>query len=117
MNTKQSPMFSHNMKVIRSSLKMTQEEIALKLGVTRDVLSNYEQGRTDPSIEVLVKLAQITGITIDQILYQKLREENIPGAMEPSQNYTQAGNLYDIRDLVDAVKQLQEDVAELKKKG
>jgi transcriptional regulator with XRE-family HTH domain len=110
--------FPHNLNLIRKAQGLSQEAFAEKLGITRVILSNYETGKTPPPLEIVTKIAQMTGISIDNLLYQILRRENIPDRVEePPEEYTTIRNLYDIRDLVDAVKQLQDDVAELKKKG
>jgi transcriptional regulator with XRE-family HTH domain len=104
--------------MIRKTLGHSQEAFAEKLGITRVILSNYETGKTPAPLEIVSKLAQMTGISIDSLLYQILRRENVPDRVEePPEDFAPIRNLYDIRDLVDAVKQLQEDVAELKKKG
>ena len=110
--------FPHNLTMIRKTLGHSQEAFAEKLGITRVILSNYETGKTPAPLEIVSKLAQMTGISIDSLLYQILRRENVPGRVEePPEDFGPIRNLYDFRDLVDAVKQLQEDVAELKNKG
>lgn len=47
---------------------LTQAEIAQRLGVTMNTISNYEKGHTTPTMEVVVKLAHILGVTTDQLL-------------------------------------------------
>ena len=62
-------MINHNLRMIRSSSGMTQEQVAERLGVTRQALSSYESGRTRPDIDTLIRLAEIYGCTPDDILY------------------------------------------------
>jgi transcriptional regulator with XRE-family HTH domain len=74
--------FPHNLNLIRKAQGMSQEAFADKLGITRVILSNYETGKTPPPLEIVTKVAQMTGISIDNLLYQILRRENIPERVE-----------------------------------
>ena len=42
-----------NIKAIRQSKNMTQEELAEKIYTTRQTVSNYEKGRSDPDLETI----------------------------------------------------------------
>ena len=57
-----------NIKTIRKKLGITQEELAEKLNVTRQAVSNWENGKTEPDIETLTKMAQIFDISIDKLV-------------------------------------------------
>lgn len=46
-----------NLRALRADSGMTQEQVAEKLGVTRQALSSYESNRTRPDIDTLVLLA------------------------------------------------------------
>ena len=54
---------------IREEKKMTQDELAEKLFVTRQTISSYETGRTKPDIEMLVKLASVFNMDIHDLIY------------------------------------------------
>ena len=47
---------------------MTQDEVAVFLGVSRSGYTYYETGKSEPSIDTLKKLATIYDITVDEIL-------------------------------------------------
>ena len=57
-----------NIKNIRKKNNITQEELAEKLNVTRQAVSNWENGKTEPDIETLTKIAQIFDISIDELV-------------------------------------------------
>lgn len=57
-----------NIKDIRTRKKLTQAEVASALGVSSVVYSRYETGSRQPSIETLVQLADIFGVTVDYLL-------------------------------------------------
>lgn len=58
-----------NLKELRSARNMTQEQVAAHLNVTRQTISSYESGRTRPDIDTLARLAQLYGVSLEDILY------------------------------------------------
>lgn len=57
-----------NVKNIRVRKELTQAEVAGALGVSSVVYSRYETGARQPSIDILVRLADIFGVTVDYLL-------------------------------------------------
>ena len=60
-----------NIRNKRLELKMTQDELANQLFVTRQTISNYESGKREPSIETLALLATIFNCEIEELIYEK----------------------------------------------
>ena len=62
----------YKIKELREAMKMTQEELAEKSGVSRGTISALENGidRTTTS-KTLVKLAQALATTVDRIFFTK----------------------------------------------
>ena len=60
--------FGDRIKRHRTSNKMTQQEFAKRLGVTGAAVSTYENGTRYPSLDILVKISKIFGITVDELL-------------------------------------------------
>ena len=60
--------FGNNLKELRLKHKMTQKELADKLGVTKSVVSYYELQERSPSPEVLIKLSRVFHVTTDYLL-------------------------------------------------
>ena len=58
-----------NIKQIRESKQLTQDDLAAKLFVSRQTISNYETGRTRPDIEMLIKLSSVLDIDIHILIY------------------------------------------------
>ena len=58
-----------NIRTARSRKKMTQDELAEKLFVTRQTVSNYETGRSRPDVECLMQIAEVLGVDIQELLY------------------------------------------------
>lgn len=60
--------FGSNLKELRLKHKMTQKELADKIGVTKSVVSYYELQERSPSPEILIKLSRIFHVTTDYLL-------------------------------------------------
>lgn len=58
-----------NIREIRQRKNLTQDQLAQKLFVTRQTISNYETGRSRPDIETLLALARELGCAPDHLLY------------------------------------------------
>jgi len=68
---------SDSIKKLRKEKGMTQDELAEKLNVTRQAVSNWEQGKAQPDIETLTKLAEIFDVSVEQIIYGSDRKDRI----------------------------------------
>ena len=65
-------MFADNLVDLRKYHAMSQEELAEKIGVSRQTLSKYETGESLPDIEKCKALADVFGITVDDLIsYEK----------------------------------------------
>lgn len=53
---------------LRKYYKLTQGELATKLGVSRQAVSKWETGNSVPDIELLVEIADLYGVSVDDIL-------------------------------------------------
>lgn len=58
-----------NIRALREKKGMTQEALAEALFVTRQTVSNYENGRSRPGLDMLVKIAQVLEADVNQVLY------------------------------------------------
>ena len=55
-------------KEYRTSMKMTQADFACRLGVTGASVSAYENGTRLPSYDILIRIANILGVSTDSLL-------------------------------------------------
>ncbi len=63
--------FGKRIKEIRASKKISQDELASKIGIHANHLSRYERDVTLPSIEVVKKIAQALEVSIDLLVFGK----------------------------------------------
>ena len=61
-------MFSENLIQLRKINQMSQEELAEKVNVSRQTLSKWETGDSLPDIEKSMLLAEIFGVTLDELV-------------------------------------------------
>ncbi|MCI6731480.1 MAG: helix-turn-helix domain-containing protein [Lachnospiraceae bacterium] len=61
-------MFSENLTELRKLHNMSQEDLAEKIGVSRQTLSKYETGESLPDIEKCRMLADVFGVSIDDLI-------------------------------------------------
>ncbi len=61
-------MFSERIRILRKSYNYSQQELAARLGVSKQSVSNWENGNILPSIEMLMKLAGLFSVSTDYIL-------------------------------------------------
>ena len=61
-------MLNKKIYEIRMSFGWTQVQLAQKLGVTKQTVSNWENDNIQPSIEMLAKLSKIFNVSTDYLL-------------------------------------------------
>ncbi|MDO5601661.1 MAG: helix-turn-helix transcriptional regulator [Oscillospiraceae bacterium] len=59
---------AEQLKNARAKAELTQEEVAEKLGVSRQTVSNWENGRSYPDIVSMITLSGVYGVSLDALL-------------------------------------------------
>lgn len=67
-------MFGDRIEKIRTAYNWTQVQLARKLNVSKQTVSNWENNNILPSIEVLIKLSSILSVSTDYLLSLDDRE-------------------------------------------
>jgi len=96
--------FSERLNELRSSKKITQENLAKELGIAVSTISMYERGERIPSLEVLEKIADFFNVDLDYLLGRRNTTTNLQ-----ENNGTYIMYKFDTSGLKDS------DVASLKK--
>ncbi len=60
--------FGDRIKTIRKQNKLTQEQFAEKLNVTRQAVSNWENNKNLPDIGMLIRISDVFGISLDELI-------------------------------------------------
>ncbi len=64
----ESVKLGKNLKRIRVGKGITQGDIVRALGISRSFVSNIENGKTNPTLSTISKLAKALGVTTDELL-------------------------------------------------
>lgn len=76
--------FAENLVELRKYHDFSQEELADMIGVSRQTLSKYETGESLPDIEKCKRLADVFGVTIDDLIsHDKKNEDNLGLGVPP----------------------------------
>ncbi|HOO09822.1 MAG TPA: LexA family transcriptional regulator [Cyclobacteriaceae bacterium] len=62
------PAINENIRFIRKQLKLTQEQFGQQLGIKRSLVGAYEEGRAEPRLELLHKMAMLAGVQVDALI-------------------------------------------------
>ena len=72
---------------LRKKNGWSQEELAEKLGVTRQSVSKYEGAQSIPDLDKILKLSEIFGVTTDYLIKDELEEEEyVPSQMQENES-------------------------------
>ena len=72
-------MFSEKLQRARKQRGMTQEELAEKVGVSRQALAKWESGETVPDIDRAALTAEILGLSLEELVEKKEPETAYQG--------------------------------------
>jgi DNA-binding NtrC family response regulator len=75
--------FSTRVKELRTVYNISQSDLAIYLDLNRAQVSNYEKGISKPSLDVIEKIADYFGVSIDYLLCRSI---NHLGALENTKN-------------------------------
>lgn len=99
--------FKEQIQKLRKERGMTQNELAEKLFISYQAVSQWENGNTKPDIELLPKLAEIFDVSIDELFGRKTSKGNLVNGEE--------NTLYFVIASSDEIMGIM-DLEELKKK-
>lgn len=66
--------FAKNLRKYRKQKKYSQTELAKHIHYGYTAIANYESGRNEPSIDVLIKLANALDVTVDELVGAEKKE-------------------------------------------
>lgn len=64
--------FGKNLRYLRVTNNMTQTDLAAKLNVSHQAVSNYERGQRSCNLDSLILLSELFDVSIDDLLKKKL---------------------------------------------
>ena len=76
--------FRKNLEYLRKGKKLSQEDLADKLGISRQSVSKWESGAAYPETDKMLALCKLFDCTLDELMNQDMQEEKL----EESRNRT-----------------------------
>lgn len=70
-------MLKNNIKTIRKTKGLSQEELAIKLNVVRQTISKWEQGLSVPDSEMLISISEILETPVSTLLGEDISESKV----------------------------------------
>ena len=70
-------MLKENIKSLRKSKGLSQEELAIKLNVVRQTISKWEQGLSVPDAEMLISISEVFEIPVSTLLGENISESRV----------------------------------------
>ena len=61
------------MKAARAAVDLSQDELARKIGVTRQTISAVENGDYNPTINLCIAICKALGKTLDELFWEELK--------------------------------------------
>ena len=69
--------FGQRFQRLRKEAGLTQEEVADKVGITPQGVSKWENDLSSPDINILVKLAEILGVSVEELLGEEKEKTQV----------------------------------------
>ena len=70
-------MLKENIKQLRKTKGLSQEELAIKLNVVRQTISKWEQGLSVPDAEMLISISEVFEIPVSTLLGENIPESKV----------------------------------------
>lgn len=70
-------MLNENIKTIRKSKGLSQEELAVKLNVVRQTVSKWEQGLSVPDADMLILISEVLDTPVSTLLGENVAEKEV----------------------------------------
>ena len=61
----------NGLKLIRKERRLNHQNVAIDLNISREALSHYENGKREPSLDMLVKMSEYFNVSIDFLITGK----------------------------------------------
>ena len=67
-------ILAEKIQALRKQNNWSQEELAVKLGVSRQSVSKWESGTSIPDLERIIKISRVFGVSTDYLLKDDMEE-------------------------------------------
>ncbi len=68
---------NENIRVLRKRLSLTQDQFAQRLEIKRSLVGAYEEGRAEPKLELLQKMAEVFSLSVDELIGKQFSSDSV----------------------------------------
>ena len=72
-----------NIRYLRKKMGQSQQEMSVAIGVARTTVADYERGHSEPNITTLIRIAEVLGRSVDDLVRHKITHEDYEVAKSP----------------------------------
>ena len=101
--TKEAPIFGQRLSFYRTQRGLSQNQLAEKLGITRDLVGYYERRCQNPTVDFVQKVAHLLQVSTDELVGNK------PIKHKPGPNPKLVQKFEQVKDLPQAKQKLVSD--------
>lgn len=106
---------SQNIKTIRKKFGWTQMDLSKKLELTKGQIQTYERDKATPSVHFFMKLEEITGIPIYDLISREVTLDEVPPSPLTSRVQPKTkGGKKNIDQLINEVDRIRKELEDLK---
>lgn len=77
---------NENIRVLRKKLSITQDQFAQRLEIKRSLVGAYEEGRAEPKLELLQKMAEVFSLSVDELIGKQFSSDSVLSERKISNN-------------------------------
>lgn len=66
------PLFNNQIRVYRAQYKLSQEDLAKKVGVRRETIGNLENGKYNPSLLLAMDIASVFNVSVEDVFQRSV---------------------------------------------
>ncbi len=79
-------VFSENIRLLRGTLGKTQRELSQQIQITSSRYSSYENGKSKPPVDLLIRISRIFNVSIDLLLSVDLKKHSLKDMLKLPDN-------------------------------
>jgi transcriptional regulator with XRE-family HTH domain len=102
--------FSENLRALRKFKKITLEELADALNVSKSAISDYENDKFSPSIFICRKVADYFGVSIDRMEFSEILENLPNGTKKIVENDSSIKFLTEAREYIQVLEKQKNEL-------
>ncbi|MCU0326187.1 MAG: helix-turn-helix domain-containing protein [Spirosomaceae bacterium] len=102
---------SENLKTLRKYNKISLEELANAINVSKSAISDYENDKFSPSIAICRKIADFFRITIDDLEYSEILEKLEGNSYKIKTKEALPKKLFEANERIEVLERIRDDLA------